>query len=92
MLAYYLHDLSPTIFELGLLKPRWYGFAYLLGFLGAYLLIKKLARDGMLRLQSSVGCLAVAKRSPTRGQRADPAVRTCARRARRCPGASGRRC
>lgn len=50
MLAYYVHNLNPIIVNLGPLKPRWYGFAYLMGFLGAYLLIKKLGRDGMLRL------------------------------------------
>jgi phosphatidylglycerol:prolipoprotein diacylglycerol transferase len=49
-LAYYVHNLNPMIFELGPIKPRWYGFAYLMGFLGAYLLVKKLSRDGMLRL------------------------------------------
>jgi phosphatidylglycerol:prolipoprotein diacylglycerol transferase len=49
-LAYYLHHLNPMIFELGPIKPRWYGFAYLMGFLGAYLLIRKLCRDGMLRM------------------------------------------
>jgi len=49
-LAYYVHDLNPIIFEFGPIKPRWYGFAYLMGFLGAYLLIMKLSRDGMLRL------------------------------------------
>ena len=49
-LAYYVHDLNPIIFELGPIKPRWYGFAYLMGFLGAYILIRKLASDGMLRL------------------------------------------
>jgi len=49
-LAYYVHDLNPVIFHLGPLTPRWYGFAYLMGFLAAYLLIQKLSRDGMLRL------------------------------------------
>lgn len=49
-LATYIHHLNPMIFEVGPLKPRWYGFAYLLGFLGAYLLTRKNARDGMLRL------------------------------------------
>jgi phosphatidylglycerol:prolipoprotein diacylglycerol transferase len=49
-LAYYIHHLNPIIVNLGPLKPRWYGFAYLMGFLGAYLLLKKNARDGMLRL------------------------------------------
>ena len=50
MLAYYLHDLDPVIFKLWVITPRWYGFAYLMGFLCAYLLIKKLSRDGMLRV------------------------------------------
>lgn len=48
-LAYYLHDLDPYIFQWWFLRPRWYGVAYLLGFLFAYLLIRKLSRDGMLR-------------------------------------------
>jgi phosphatidylglycerol:prolipoprotein diacylglycerol transferase len=50
MLAYYLHNLNPIIFHLGPITPRWYGFAYLLGFFFAYLLLLKQARDGMLRL------------------------------------------
>jgi phosphatidylglycerol:prolipoprotein diacylglycerol transferase len=58
-LAYYVHNLNPIIFEIGPfslfgipihIAPRWYGFAYLMGFLAAYILIKKLSRDGMLRL------------------------------------------
>ncbi|MGN6368578.1 MAG: prolipoprotein diacylglyceryl transferase [Phycisphaerae bacterium] len=49
-LAYYVHNLNPIIFHLGPIKPRWYGFAYLMGFLAAYLLIMKLARVGMLRV------------------------------------------
>ncbi len=49
-LAYYLHNLNPVIVHLGPITPRWYGFAYLMGFLGAYLLLMKQARDGMLRL------------------------------------------
>lgn len=49
-LAYYVHNLDPVIFSLGPISPRWYGFSYLMGFLGAYLLVMKLQRDGMLRL------------------------------------------
>jgi phosphatidylglycerol:prolipoprotein diacylglycerol transferase len=49
-LAYYLHNLNPIIFHLGPITPRWYGFAYLMGFLFAYILLKKQATDGMLRL------------------------------------------
>jgi phosphatidylglycerol---prolipoprotein diacylglyceryl transferase len=50
VLAYYVHHLNPIIVNLGPIQPRWYGFAYLMGFLGAYLLIQKSSRDGMLRL------------------------------------------
>jgi phosphatidylglycerol---prolipoprotein diacylglyceryl transferase len=49
-LAYYVHNLDPFIFKIGPWGPRWYGVAYLLGFLCAYLLIQKNSRDGMLRL------------------------------------------
>ena len=49
-LAYYLHDLNPVIFSWWYITPRWYGLSYLMGFLGAYLLLVKLQRDGMLRL------------------------------------------
>jgi phosphatidylglycerol:prolipoprotein diacylglycerol transferase len=49
-LGYYVHNLNPVIFHFGPVTPRWYGFAYLMGFLAAYLLIQKLSRDGMLRL------------------------------------------
>jgi len=54
MLAYYVHDLNPYIFRIWGVGPRWYGLAYLMGFLGAYLLLKKQARDGMLRLRPSL--------------------------------------
>ncbi len=50
MLAYYLHNLNPIIVQFGFIKLRWYGLAYLTGFVFAYVLIKRLANDGMLRL------------------------------------------
>src|SRR5262249_46003251 len=50
MLGYFVHDFNPVIFKLGGFEPRWYGFAYLLGFLGAYWLLMRLARQGMLRI------------------------------------------
>ena len=57
ILAYFVQNLDPHVFRLGKWAgplsgwgPRWYGLAYLLGFLFAYLLIKKNSRDGMLRL------------------------------------------
>ena len=49
-LGYYVHNLNPFIFKIAGWGPRWYGVAYLLGFLGAYLLVQKNSRDGMLRL------------------------------------------
>jgi phosphatidylglycerol---prolipoprotein diacylglyceryl transferase len=51
MLAFYVHNLNSFVFRIGGWGPRWYGLAYLMGFLGAYLLLKKQARDGMLRLK-----------------------------------------
>lgn len=47
MLAYYLHNLSPFIFEFGHgFGLRWYGFAYVLAFVVGYLLYKWLAERG----------------------------------------------
>ena len=57
MLAYYLHNLDPFIFRLwGNIGPRWYGMAYVLAFLFAYLLLRVLSRRGYLDLpQSALG-------------------------------------
>ncbi len=44
VLATYVHDLSPIIFELGPLKLRWYGLAYVGGFLVAYWILLRFAR------------------------------------------------
>jgi phosphatidylglycerol:prolipoprotein diacylglycerol transferase len=47
MLAYYLHDLNPVIFHIwGNFAARWYGLAYVLAFLSAYLLYYRLAKRG----------------------------------------------
>ena len=45
MFATYVHQLDPVIFDLpGRLPPlRWYGLAYLAGFLAGYVLLKRLA-------------------------------------------------
>ena len=46
-LSYWTHDLNPVIFHIwGPLAVRWYGLAYLLGFLGGYLILKRLAKRG----------------------------------------------
>lgn len=55
MLAYYLHNFDPFIFRLwGNFGPRWYGMAYVLAFLFAYLLLRVLSRRGYLDLPESV--------------------------------------
>ncbi|HEY5752714.1 MAG TPA: prolipoprotein diacylglyceryl transferase [Chthoniobacterales bacterium] len=47
LVAYYVHDLSPFIFQLpNGIGPRWYGFAYVMAFVVAYWLYKKLAQRG----------------------------------------------
>lgn len=49
--AYYIHDLSPVLIHLGgPLAVRWYGLAYLLGFLGGFLILRKLSREGSFRV------------------------------------------
>lgn len=57
MLAYYLHNLDPFIFRLwDNVGPRWYGMAYVLAFLSAYLVLRVLSRRGYLDLpQSALG-------------------------------------
>jgi phosphatidylglycerol:prolipoprotein diacylglycerol transferase len=55
MLAYYLHNLDPFIFRLwDNVGPRWYGMAYVLAFVFAYLLLRVLSRRGYLDLPQSV--------------------------------------
>jgi len=46
MLAYYIHDLSPFLFHVGGFGLRWYGLAYLAGFVVGILLYRKLAERG----------------------------------------------
>ena len=51
LLAYYLHNLSPFIWEITPgFGPRWYGFAYVLAFLAGYLVYRWLARRGYSEL------------------------------------------
>lgn len=47
MLAYYVHHFDPFIFHVTrTMGPRWYGMAYVLAFLGGYLLLRYLSRRG----------------------------------------------
>jgi phosphatidylglycerol:prolipoprotein diacylglycerol transferase len=57
MLAYYLHKLDPFIFRIwDNVGPRWYGMAYVLAFLCAYLILRVLSRRGYLDLpQAALG-------------------------------------
>ena len=43
LLAYYIHDLSPFLIQVGGVGVRWYGLAYLAGFVIAILLYRRLA-------------------------------------------------
>jgi phosphatidylglycerol:prolipoprotein diacylglycerol transferase len=45
--AIYVHNLDPVIFELGRLALRWYGLAYLMGFLAGFWLLRHLAQRGL---------------------------------------------
>jgi len=46
-LATWTHDLNPVIFHIwGPMAVRWYGLAYLLGFLGAYMILRHLSKHG----------------------------------------------
>jgi phosphatidylglycerol:prolipoprotein diacylglycerol transferase len=51
MLAYYVHDLSPFLLKFGGFGIRWYGMAYLAGFVIGTLLYRHLARRGFSDLQ-----------------------------------------
>jgi phosphatidylglycerol---prolipoprotein diacylglyceryl transferase len=51
MFAYYVHDLDPLIFHLwDNFGPRWYGLAYVLAFICAYFVYRKLAQRGFADL------------------------------------------
>jgi phosphatidylglycerol---prolipoprotein diacylglyceryl transferase len=45
----FVHNLNPIIFELGPLAIRWYGLAYVIGFLLAYWYTKRAAKQGTIK-------------------------------------------
>ena len=48
MLAVYVHDLDPVLLRItDAVQLRWYGLAYLAGFVGGFLLLRHLARRGL---------------------------------------------
>lgn len=61
-IPYYVHDLSPVILHIaGPLAIRWYGLAYLLGFVAAWWLLKRLSRTKYFALpESEVGNFIMA--------------------------------
>ncbi|MGJ8673486.1 prolipoprotein diacylglyceryl transferase [Rubritalea sp.] len=55
MLAIYVHDLNPVIFEITeSIKLRWYGFAYLLAFIVGYLLLRWMGNKKLWVLPGNV--------------------------------------
>jgi phosphatidylglycerol:prolipoprotein diacylglycerol transferase len=47
ILSFWVHDLNPVLFHIwGPLAVRWYGLAYLLGFLGGYLILLRMSKRG----------------------------------------------
>ena len=46
--------LNPVAFEFGPVAVRWYGLAYLAGFVAAYLLLRRFIRTGRLRISADV--------------------------------------
>jgi phosphatidylglycerol---prolipoprotein diacylglyceryl transferase len=54
LFAFYVHHLSPFLIQFNQqVGIRWYGLAYIAGFLGAFLVMKWLARNGYGSLQES---------------------------------------
>ena len=51
MMAYYIHQFDPVAFKVFSFGLRWYSLAYFLGFLLAYQLLKKFARQERLSLK-----------------------------------------
>ena len=51
-LAAWLHDIDPFVFRItGDLGPRWYGMAYIIGFVAAWWMFRSLAKRGRTPLE-----------------------------------------
>lgn len=46
-------DIDPVLFRVGWLSIRWYGIAYLLGFLAAHIILRRMTRHRILNLTES---------------------------------------
>ena len=46
----YTHTLNPVFLQLGPLQLRWYGLMYVIGFIGAYFLLRKFSKEGSFKL------------------------------------------
>ncbi len=63
--SFYIHDIDPVLLPLvGPLAIRWYGLSYILGFVGAYLLLNRWGRQGSFplhgeKLQSFLAAIVV---------------------------------
>jgi phosphatidylglycerol---prolipoprotein diacylglyceryl transferase len=51
---FYFPRLDPVIFQVGPFAVRWYGLAYVVGFVLAYFLLQRLARTGQFRVKQEL--------------------------------------
>lgn len=50
MNTHYVHNLSPVLLDLGAVQVRWYGLMYVVGFIIAGILLKKLVKQNFLKV------------------------------------------
>ncbi len=51
--SHYVHNLDPVILDLGSLQIRWYGLMYVVGFIIAGFLLKKLVKDKFFKVEEA---------------------------------------
>nr|BDT26944.1 prolipoprotein diacylglyceryl transferase [Bacteriovorax sp. HI3] len=51
--SHYVHNLDPVILDLGSLQIRWYGLMYVVGFIIAGVLLKKLVKDNFFKVEEA---------------------------------------